>query len=40
VHEHPLNGKEIMGAALNRLLRLALALVKKVAIANGLGSDH
>jgi len=31
VHEHPLNGKEIVGAALNRLLRLAFTLVKKQA---------
>jgi len=31
VHENPLNGKEIVGAALNRLLRLAFTLVKKQA---------
>lgn len=31
VHANPLNGKEIVGAALNRLLRLAFALVKKQA---------
>ena len=29
VHENPLNGKEVVGAALNRLLRLAYVLVKK-----------
>jgi len=29
VHAHPLNGKEVAGAAVNRLLRLAFALVKK-----------
>ena len=29
VHEHPLNGREVVGAALNRLLRLTFALVKK-----------
>jgi transposase len=29
VHANPLNGREIVGAALNRLLRLAFALVKK-----------
>ena len=29
VHANPLNGKEIVGAALNRLLRLAFTLVKK-----------
>ncbi len=29
VHAHPLNRKEIVGAALNRLLRLAFTLVKK-----------
>jgi transposase len=29
VHAHPLNGKEVVGAALNRLLRLVFALVKK-----------
>jgi transposase len=29
VHEHPLNGKEVVGAALNRLLRLVYALVNK-----------
>jgi transposase len=29
VHANPLNGKEIVGAALNRLLRIAFALVKK-----------
>jgi transposase len=28
-HANPLNGKEVVGAALNRLLRLAYALVKK-----------
>jgi hypothetical protein len=28
VHANPLNGKEVVGAALNRLLRLAFALVK------------
>ena len=28
VHAHPLKGKEIVGAALNRLLRLAFTLVK------------
>ncbi len=28
VHDHPLNKREIVGAALNRLLRLAFALVK------------
>ena len=28
VHANPLNGREIVGAALNRLLRLAFALVK------------
>ena len=28
-HANPLNGKEVVGAALNRLLRLAFALVKK-----------
>ena len=28
-HAHPLNGKEVVGAALNRLLRLVFALVKK-----------
>ena len=27
-HANPLNGREIVGAALNRLLRLAFALVK------------
>ena len=32
VHAHPLNGKEIVGAALNRLLRLAFTLVKKQAL--------
>ena len=31
VHEHPLNGREVVGAALNRLLRLAFTLVKKQA---------
>lgn len=31
VHAHPLNGKEVVGAALNRLLRLAFTLVKKQA---------
>ena len=29
VHTNPLNGKEVVGAALNRLLRLAFILVKK-----------
>jgi len=29
VHANPLNGREIVGAALNKLLRLAFALVKK-----------
>jgi transposase len=29
VHANPLNGKEVVGAALNRLLRVAFALVKK-----------
>lgn len=29
VHANPLNGKEIVGAAVNRLLRLAFTLVKK-----------
>ena len=29
VHANPLNGREVVGAALNRLLRLAFALVKK-----------
>jgi len=29
VHANPLNGKEIVGAALNRLLRLVYALVRK-----------
>jgi len=29
VHANPLNGREIVGAALNRLLRLAFTLVKK-----------
>ncbi len=29
VHANPLNGKEMVGAALNRLLRLAFTLVKK-----------
>lgn len=29
VHANPLNGREIVGAALNRLLRLAFILVKK-----------
>lgn len=29
VHANPLNGKEVVGAALNRLLRLIYALVKK-----------
>ena len=28
VHANPLNGREVVGAALNRLLRLAFALVK------------
>ena len=28
-HANPMNGREILGAALNRLLRLAFALVKK-----------
>lgn len=28
-HENPLNGKEVIGAALNRLLRLVFTLVKK-----------
>lgn len=28
-HANPLNGKEVVGAALNRLLRLVYALVKK-----------
>jgi len=28
VHAKPLNGKEVVGAALNRLLRLAFTLVK------------
>lgn len=28
-HENPLNGKEVVGAALNRLLRLVYTLVKK-----------
>ncbi len=32
VHANPLNGKEIVGAAVNKLLRLAFALVKKQAI--------
>jgi hypothetical protein len=27
-HANPLNGREIVGAALNKLLRLAFALVK------------
>jgi transposase len=31
VHANPLNGREIVGAALNRLLRLAFALVKNQA---------
>lgn len=31
VHAHPLNGREVVGAALNRLLRLAFALVRKQA---------
>ena len=31
MHAHPLKGKEIIGAALNRLLRLAFALVRKQA---------
>lgn len=31
VHANPLNGKEIVGAAINKLLRLAFALVKKQA---------
>ena len=29
VHSNPLNGKEVVGAALNRLLRLVFALVRK-----------
>ena len=29
VHANPLNGKEVIGAALNRLLRLVYTLVKK-----------
>jgi transposase len=29
VHANPLNGREVVGAALNRLLRLSFALVKK-----------
>ncbi len=29
VHANPLNGKEVVGAAVNRLLRLAFTLVKK-----------
>jgi len=29
VHANPLNGKEVVGAGLNRLLRLSFALVKK-----------
>jgi len=29
VHANPLNGREVVGAALNKLLRLAFALVKK-----------
>jgi len=29
VHANPLNSKEIVGAAVNRLLRLAFALVKR-----------
>ncbi|MFC1919319.1 hypothetical protein ACFLWX_00800, partial [Chloroflexota bacterium] len=28
VHANPLSGREVVGAALNRLLRLAFALVK------------
>ena len=28
-HANPLNGKEVVGAALNRLLRLIYALVRK-----------
>ena len=32
VHANPLNGKEVVGASLNRLLRLAYALVKKQAL--------
>lgn len=31
VHANPLNGKEIVGAAVNKLLRLAFALVKQQA---------
>ena len=31
VHANPLNGREVVGAALNHLLRLAFALVKKQA---------
>ncbi len=31
VHANPLNGREVVGAALNRLLRLSFALVKKQA---------
>lgn len=31
VHEHPLNGREVVGAALNKLLRLSFALVKNQA---------
>ena len=29
VHANPLNGREVVGAGLNRLLRLSFALVKK-----------
>jgi hypothetical protein len=29
VQANPLNGKEVVGAALNRLLRLVFAMVKK-----------
>jgi hypothetical protein len=29
IHANPLNGREVVGAALNRLLRLSFALVKK-----------
>ena len=29
LHANPLSGKEVVGAALNKLLRVAFALVKK-----------
>ena len=39
VHANPLGGREVVGAALNRLLRLAFALVKNQTYYQVLKSD-